>query len=262
MSGKRITGLHKGLQILSCFGPKKESLSAREIAEALAAPPSTVYRYLDTLIEDGFLTRNRGSGTYRLGYMLLHLGNQVSQSVGFLEIAKPHLSNLSRRFDETVLLMVRSGERVVCLDMKETSRPIRLNMKIGTVLPLYAGASSKVLLAYQPEEFIKDYLKKSVLKKVAPNTILSKEELLTDLKKILRQGFAVTEQDVSPGVIGIAAPIFDAGGAIVASFVLAGPVERLGSREEELVPAVVESARAASRELGYRSEKGSNQTEV
>jgi len=257
MARKRITGLHKGLQILSCFGPQKESLSAREIAEIFGVPPSTVYRYLDTLIEDGFLTRNRKNGTYRLGYMLLHLGNQVSQSVGFLEITKPHLSDLSRRFDETVLLMVRSGGRVVCLDMKETSKPIRLNMKIGTVLPLYAGASSKVLLAYQPEQFIKDYLKDVVIKKVAPNTILSKDELLTDLKKILMRGFAVTRQDVSPGVMGIAAPIFDAGGAIVASFVLAGPVERLDSREGELVPAVVESARAASRDLGYRSEESS-----
>lgn len=257
MTGKRIAGLHKGLQILSCFGPRRESLSAREIAESLAVPPSTVYRYLDTLIEDGFLIKNRDTGAYRLGFMLLHLGNQVSQSVGFLEIIKPHLSDLSRSLDETVMLMVRSGERVVCVDMKETSKPIRLNMKIGTVIPLYAGASSKVLLAFQPEGFIRDYLKKATLRRVAPNTIISKEKLRADLIKIRRQGFAVAEQEVSPGVFGVAAPVFEASGAIVASFVLAGPVERLGAREEELVPAVRESARAASRNLGYGSEKDS-----
>jgi DNA-binding IclR family transcriptional regulator len=154
--------------------------------------------------------------------------------------------------DETVMLMVRSGKLVVCLDLKETNKPIRLNMQIGTIIPLYAGASSKVLLAYQSNGFIDDYLSKVTIDKVAPNTITSKRKLLADLKKIRRQGYSIANQEVNPNVAGIASPVFNATGDIVDSIVVAGPSDRLIPRQKKYVSAIVESAREASRDLGFK----------
>lgn len=253
MTKKRISGLHKGLQILGCFSQQNYTLTAKEIAKELSVPPSTVYRYIDTLIEDGFLIKDSKNNGYRLGYVLLHFGNLVSQSIDFVQTIKPYISELSYRYNETVMLMVLSGERVVCIDKKETSKPIRFSIQIGTVLPLYAGASSKVLLAYQDKEFRENYLEKVSLDKVAPNTITSKQALLDNLENILCEGHAIADQEVNQGVAGIAAPVFNAGGKIVASIVLAGPSDRLIPNQEDLVKAVVASSKEASRGIGYQN---------
>jgi DNA-binding IclR family transcriptional regulator len=255
MPKKPISGLKRGLDILGCFDAKRDSLSAKEIAEKMGVPPSTLYRYLDTLLDNGFLARNRESATYRLGFMLLHLGNLVAQGTDLVGIMRPFLKELSERCDESTLLMVLSGWQAVCVAKKETTKLIKLSPQIGLVLPLYAGASSKILLAFQSPSFVDEYLRHTRMKKLTPFTHSTPEKLKAELGKIRKDGYVVSDQEVNLDVAGIAAPVFDANGTVVASVVVAGPSERLIPSKEYFIKNLKEICERASSELGFRRGK-------
>jgi DNA-binding IclR family transcriptional regulator len=187
--------------------------------------------------------------------MLLRLGDLVSRGTDFIEIIRPFLIELSDRCEETTMLMVLSGRRALCLAKKETSRLIRLSPQVGLTLPLYAGASSKVLLAHQSSSYINDYLSNTKIRKITPFTTPSIDKLNDEIKKIQKQGYSLCDQDVNIGLTGIAAPILDAKEKVVASFVVAGPRDRILKDKVKIIKILKELCARASFELGSR---GSN----
>ena len=247
-----VSSLKKGLDVLKCFNPETDALSAKDISKGLCVPTSTIYRYLDTLLDSGFLRKDSDNTKYRLGYRLLRLGDYVSQGMDFVETARPFLNELSDRCEETTLLMVLSGRRSLCLAKKETKRLIRLSPQIGLTLPLYAGASSKVLLAFQLPSFINEYLSSTKIKKMTPFTTLSTTALRKELEQIRTDRYSICDQDVSPGLAGIAAPVFDAKGNVVSSLVVAGPSERILQNRAAIIAQLKKLCAKASDALGYR----------
>jgi DNA-binding IclR family transcriptional regulator len=253
MGTKQISGLKKGLEILCCFDSDHHALYAKEIAEELGLPPSTIYRYLDTLVSTGFLNRSSEDRKYRLGYLLVHLGETVASKMSFADVVKPHMDGLSSACRETVLLLVRSGPKAVCVAKKESLDLIKVSLEIGLVLPLHGGSSSKVLLAYQSDAFVDEYLENNELRNLTDFTITDKKVLREELQRIRSQGYALSDQEVNPGVGGIAAPVFDNKGRILASLAVAGPNERVIRNKSSIIPHLKEFAGKASQDLGYHS---------
>jgi len=248
-----ISSLEKALHILSSFDFNNQVFSAQAISDRLNIPLSTTYRYLETLKERGFLLRNPVTKNYELGFMLFRLGNIVSSRMKLTETIFPHMKSLSSLSDETVLLTVISGLEVVCIERIETQRLIKLTLERGSSLPLHAGASSKILLAFQEDSFVDSMLKKTVLTKFTDNTITDPDLLKKDLKKIRKGGFSFSDQEVDLGAIAIGAPIFDHKGKVVAGLTVAGPRERINSMKKgRLIQLVKENAKRASYDLGYR----------
>jgi DNA-binding IclR family transcriptional regulator len=254
MAKKHISSLKKGIDILRCFSAENEALTAKEISKKIGVPASTIYRYLDTLLNNGFLAKNSDS-KYRLGFMLLRLGDLVSRGTDFLEIIRPFLIELSDRCEETTMLMVLSGRRALCIAKKETTRLIRLSPQVGLTLPLYAGASSKVLLALQSSSFISDYLSNTKIKKLTPFTTPSIDKLGEEIIEIQKKGYSLCDQDVSIGLTGIAAPILDAKEKVVASLVVAGPRDRILKDRVSITKILKELCTNASFDLGSRGSK-------
>jgi DNA-binding IclR family transcriptional regulator len=254
MAKKNITGLKKGAEILRCFDLEHLSLSAKEIAQRVRIPQGSIYRYLDTLYDCGLLIRDPDSRKYRLGYLLLQMGNIVSASMDLVGVVTPHINDLSAVCGETSLLSMRSGWRTVCVGKKETDKWIKVSLEIGQSLPLHAGAASKILLAYEAPSFIEEYLSGDELVKLTESTTTDPHILRKQLDATRKEGFVFADEDVNIGVAAISAPIFDAKGRIAASLTVAGPSERIIRNKSKLIKSVKDKAAEASFALGYRRE--------
>lgn len=211
----RNTTADRAIDVLLLFDLSTPVLSAGEIGERLSMSRSTTYRYLQSLRASNLLEEDTARGGFRLGPRVFELARIARQGLGLSEIALPVMDDLCREIDETVLLTRRSGTMVVCLERVETTHPIRVSYERGHLLPLHAGAPSKVLLAFEdPANIDVDAL--GELQRFTENTITDPDALRAELVRIREQGYALSTGEVDAGVRGIAAPVFGADGKIAA----------------------------------------------
>lgn len=249
------TSFARGLQILLTVADRG-AIRADELAGLLETPLSTVYRYLKTLAEFGFVER-RGS-EYRLGPRLLIGGPNVT-SAALVRAASPVLRMLSDETGETALLLRRTGVSAVCLDAAEPPRRLRVMIEPGSVLPLQAGAGPRVLLAYAPPEVLDEVLAAGPIQPAAApqpaGAAQAGTELTQDaaglreaLAQIVASRIARSEGELDPGVVALAVPVLRADG-IAAALVVCGPEARCGlawrARVARLLPEAARTIVAA-----------------
>jgi DNA-binding IclR family transcriptional regulator len=242
---KLVSSLQKGLDILCCFGFDEETFSARKISRRLNIPLSTTYRYLETLEERGFLTKDSDNENYRLEFMFFQVGDISSLQMNLVNVAVPHMKSLASLSGETVLLTIISGWKTLCIERIEASNRVKFTLERGSSLPLHAGAPSKILLAYQKDSFIDYFLKNVVLTKYTYNTITDPILLRKELRTIREQGFALSKEEVDLGAFAIAAPVFYNKGKVAAGIAVGGPAERVDN--ENKLPLIQMVKNAADR---------------
>ena len=246
--------LDKTLRLLSLFGSESPEWGVTEMSDHSGLPKSTVYRILRVLLKHEFLAQDPVSKRFRLGLGALELGHHAYQGLDLRDFALPVLSAAAEKSGETVTLQVlnQSRDRVVCIERVQQSSGLHLIMDIGNTAPLHAGASSRALLAFMPDEEIEVVLS-SALEALTPHTIISPEQLRTELQQVRDNGYAVSFEETDLGAAGVAVPIFDARGAAVASITIAGPVTRL-NRETyaKYAELAIEAAATIIRAQGLR----------
>lgn len=216
------TSFARGLRLLLTISDRGE-IRADELSTIVDMPLSSVYRYLRTLAEFGFVDRR--DGRYRLGPRLsIGSGSKVT-SQRLVRIADPVLRLLAEETGESVIVMRRVGLSAVCLHQVESPEPLRVAIEPGTMMSLHAGAPARVLLAYAPIEILDEVLLTGI-PPVAAGT-LSEPELRASLEEILRTGFATSEDEFVTGSVAIAVPIMRDDG-IVAVLAVTGPANRCG----------------------------------
>jgi len=249
---KSFTSLEKTIDILCSFDMEHQDRSAYEIYRHLNMPLSTTYKYLDMLLRKGFVSKDPDTKKFSLGLTIFKMGNLVAAKMTVLNIATPHINSLSKRSGETVILTVVHGWEALCVEEIESPKMVKLTIKRGATIPLHAGASQKILLAYQDDAFIDDMIKGRGLAVLNENTITDLAELEKELKSIRDQGYAMSDSEVDSGAGAVAAPIFDHRGKLVAGLTIAGPRDRIcGKSRQKLIDTVIESAKRISSDLGY-----------
>jgi DNA-binding IclR family transcriptional regulator len=157
------------------------------------------------------------SGKYQLGFGVLALSDLRLRQTDLRTSAAPHLRLLRDELNETVVLCIRVGDDRVHIDVFEATRPVRRVAYVGERIPLYAGAAGKVLLAaMDPQEF-EDYLVRTRLDEMGPNTITSADELRRQVQRTRQTGYATGRAERAEEGAGIAVPIFGRSGNVVAA---------------------------------------------
>jgi len=223
------------------FDQSHPELGISEVAKALGIHRSIAYRLLVTLQRRGFLTRSEKSGRFRLGIKIVELANIVLANIDLRRIAHPLLVRLAQEAEESAFLTVVDNNESVCLDVVESRLPVRVTLTIGGRYPLYAGASNKVLLAYQPPEKVEAIIAQG-LQPITPHTITDPERLRQDLAAIRQQGWAYSVGELTPEVAAIAVPIKDSNDGLVAALSIAGLASRF---TEDRIPRLLELTRRA-----------------
>ncbi len=249
MDTTAVKTLDRLVEVLDCFTTEQTTWSLTDLTLRLNVPKSTLHRFLTGLEAHGILRRTPDDKKWRLGYRLVMWGSIAAESTTLRDLAKPILHELVKTSGETAILTVYYGGEVVCIDKCETLHPIRLQMAIGTRRYAHAGASSKVLMAYLPEEEIQAIIRERGLPKLCTNTITDLDALRSELARIRTQGYAASVEETDPGAWGIATPIRDWRGQVVGAIGVAGPTMRYTA---EKVQQYVTLCRQAAEEISVR----------
>lgn len=242
----------KTLALLDLFSINPAQ-TASEIAKNAQLPLSTAFRLLTTLANLNFIEIDPATRKYRLGLKLLELGHIVAQQLDLPSLALPILHDLMQKAGETSHLSIRDGNEGVFISKVETLHNIRLHTPLGRRVPLYAGASMKVLLAFQPQSDIDAYIAQFAMRPLTDKTITDPARLLESLETIRRNGYAVSFSEQSQGAAGVAAPVRDQSGQVVAGVTISGPEQRF-TKEKVMFFAqlVLEATATLSGRLGWK----------
>ncbi|MEN9715123.1 MAG: HTH-type transcriptional regulator KipR [Actinomycetota bacterium] len=192
------------LSILAAFEGSNRPLTVSEIAEKTGLATSTTYRMVGDLEAWGALAKN-SDGSYQVGVRIWELGQHAGVSQRE-QIVRPYLQDLFDLVHENVHMAVRQGARALYVDKIYGSRKVPMISRVGSKLPLHATAVGRVLLAAEPDWFIKAYLDKKL---VAPTekTLHEGESLRKELRQVSRQGYALTLEQMRLGASSIAVPV-------------------------------------------------------
>lgn len=246
---ERNSTADRALAILDLFTEARSVLTASQVSEHLGVARSTAYRYLQSLVQARYLTETVGG--YSLGLKVLELARVARKGLDVGRISQPVMVQIAREFGETVLLTRRVGDSIVCIEREEPEgQRLHVSYEPGTIMPINAGASAHVLLAWLPDEEVNSLLASRPLRAFTPNTLTDPKSLLERLHRIRERGYALSVSELDPEVLGVAAPIFDSSGTVRAAISMAGLTSRMDPNEYETIAArIVEAARGISERL-------------
>ena len=252
---RKLQTVDNALRLLMHLARARGPVGVTQLSRELGLGKSVVHSLLSTLKARRFVEQDPDS-SYRLGYQLLVLGESVQGEMGIRRLALPVMRELVDYAQEAGYLMVPGRNVGILLDRVDPDNEVRVTMEIGQVSDLHAGASSKAILAFLSPGEIEEYIRETGLPRITRDTTTDPQELREELAEIRRRGYSYSEQQLFEGIAGLAAPVLDRHGRVVASVGLASLIQRLRPRREELAPAVMDAAGQISRSLGHRVRSG------
>jgi DNA-binding IclR family transcriptional regulator len=236
------------LAVLTAFSFNDPVLGVSELGRRVNLPKSTVHRLLGILVHEGFVERTPDD-RYRLSLKLYEIGQEVVSTRVLRQVGHVPLEKLHNDTGEATHLAVLSGTDVVYLDRLESPHMMGVFTKIGRRRAAHATSSGKVLLAFGSQADL-DEVVKAGLPRLGPRTITTRTRLNQALAEVRKVGYALSTDESAPGVVSIAAPIFDREGACVAAVSVAGTLIRMPSEQHpKLVRMVVKTAAEISKAL-------------
>lgn len=242
-----IQSLIRAIDVLEVLKVPEKSFSLAELSEALSLPPSTIHRILKTFCSKNYVTRDEKTHLYQLGPALISLGMAATHNAKLRNAAPPILNKLSAMTGEDAFLVILAGYKGLVLEKAEGPNNLKVIEKFGGEIDLHCGAIRKSLLAFQPDSFIREFIEHG-LSRHADNTITNPKALISDLKKIRKDGIAVSRGEYIRDAMGIGAPVLGRSGAIVASLGIIAPISRV---DDQRIPVLKKDVKQCSMELSY-----------
>jgi DNA-binding IclR family transcriptional regulator len=219
-----------------------------EINEALGLPKTTIHRLCETLEEQGYLTRDLDGRRFTPGGRLQELATATLSSQRVRAARLSIMRALSGAIGETCNVTIPQGDTMLYLDRVESKWPLRIQLGVGSRVPLYCTASGKLYLSTLTKAYRERYLANVPLERLAPNTITDQDELDDELATIRKQGYSIDNQEFIEAMVAIAVPLTEANGRLFGTLAVHGPVPRLTvERSLEFLPKLRASAKELSR---------------
>jgi len=244
--------LSHAIQLMDCFSKDKPYLGVREVARMTGLSTSTTGRTLSSLKGVGLLMQDTETRKYTLAGKVLAWAEVYSATLDVRRVAQPFIYDIQRLTGETVSLYILEGTERVCVERLESEENVRVVARVGRYIPLHAGSAGKLFLAYLPEEKREDLLANEPRKVFTPFTITDPDELRTQCERILEQGFALSHGEWTVDASGVAAPIFNQRGQMIAALTISGPTQRFTEEKiEQVTKTCIRTANQISRLLGF-----------
>lgn len=204
-SGERL------LAILGLFSEDHPEWTPEEMMRALGFSRPTLYRYLKTLKDAGYLVSLPQAG-YTLGPRVTELDFLMHRSDPLIAASGPHLRELAETFTGSAFVVRFYGQRMLCIASEVSAPEPRSSYPRGRPMPIGKGAVSRAIVAFLPprerSSLVSDYLDAFVTSGIGP----TKDAVLAELKRVRRDRVAVAHGEVTPGLVGVASPILSGDG--------------------------------------------------
>ncbi|MFI2374802.1 IclR family transcriptional regulator [Streptomyces sp. NPDC018964] len=236
------------LSVLAAFDHAHPALTLTDISRRAGLPLTTAHRLVGELARWGALERD-ASGAYHVGLRLWEVAALAPRGLALRQVALPYLEDLYEATHENVQLAVRDGREVVYTEWLSGRSAVGVRIRVGARWPLHATGVGLVLLAHSGSGFQEEYCA-GPLAAFTPYTITEPEVLRRVLAEVRRSGVAVSDRQVTPDALSVAAPVRGPDGTVTAAVSVVVP--RSDARIPALVPALRLAALGISRALGRR----------
>ena len=247
----------KTMKILECLS-HDQSFGITELAALVSANgnslrmnKSTVYRFLTSLKELGFVRQDSETEKYSLTLKLFEIGMSVLDRLELWREAQPIIKEIARLTGETVHLATLDESSLVYLGKIESARTLRVSMmsRVGRSAPTYCTGLGKALLAHLPAERVSEILKREKVVRYTARTLTRRPDLDRELASIREKGYAIDNEEHEIGVRCVAAPIRDNRDMVCAAVSVSVPTVRLPDEE---IPRYRDIVLHAAEEISLR----------
>lgn len=230
----KVKSLQKALEILNCF-TRKSSWGVTEISELLDLNKSNVHNILSTFKAMNYLDQDPESGKYKLGLSVYSLCYSLGESLSIGSIAAPYLQELADFAKERVYLAIPHEDEIIYVNSAYPKADIGLMRTIiGEHAKMHCTGLGKAMLAFLPPEQQQAYMA-NPLQSYTEYTITDKGQLLAELEKVRRQGYAVDNMEHEFGIKCVAVPILSRNHQVVAAVSISGPSLRFDEGKIEVL---------------------------
>ena len=252
---KKNQSLGKALQIFEVLASHAAPLRLQDLAHELKMPESTLLRFLNTMIDYGYVSREDHTSRYSLTLKLAQLGSRVHSNYPFQKVIHPYLEEVSRELQEPVSLSVERDGSVVYIDTVDgPDHMLRTLQRIGKVAPMHSTGAGKVLLLNYSRPLLEGYVESKGLPAFTEHTITTSKEFLAEINTVKQRGFAYDNQECEIGVRCVAFPIKDFSGKNIAAISVSAPITRLSpEKEERVIQVLQEVSLRVSEKLGWKA---------
>lgn len=248
-----VPAVGRALLLMERIARQRLPMSATQLASELALPKSSVHGLCNTLLHHGYLRRHADGG-FLIGSRVMGLAEafiadtHVAQEFGAL------FQEIRLATDESVILSVLNGTDSVYVAVRNSSRPLGLAFNVGVRLPSYLSGSGKATLAFLPQETLRRMFPDGPLATLTGKGPADTRQLFEELAVIRARGYSIDDEGVRAGVLSFGAPVFDAGGHVVAGVAMCinkGTLDAAALERHRL--ALLDVAQRLTRRLGGRT---------
>lgn len=253
--GYAVGTVHRAVSMLAALADAGGPVRISELAQRVHLAPSTTHRLLHLLMNEGLVQWSAKTHSYSIGAELYRIASRVVSNVGIGDLALGHLQRLAQQFGETALLglYVPLHPALSFVARADGPHALQYRLPMNQPLSLLRGASGKSVLAFLPEAVSDRAFRVDALFSTTNITPMPSRQLLAQsLRRIRKDGYAITEGDRLPGAQGVAVPIFDAKG-VAGCICITAPKSRVNKTlVQSMLRETLREAAALSEVLGAR----------
>lgn len=239
----------KALEVLDQVATYGRPVRFSELLDASPFPKATLYRFVQTLTNQGMLAFDPDRGTYAPGVRLVRLAHAAWQQASLAPIARAHIDLLSADVGETVHLAQLDAAQVIYVDKRNAADPVQMYSQAGKVGPAYCTGVGKAMIAYLPDAELAEVLAQQSYHRFTDQTHTTAESLRAELADIRANGYGFDREEHEPGIICIAVPILTETARVLGALSVTSTTTRTNlAGLESLVPRIKTTADAISRE--------------
>ena len=247
---ERIPTSLRVLRVLETLAEAGQPLSIQAIGTKLGLAKPTIYRLCSTLLDEGYLIREFETGYVRPAAKTVTLGNGLVSASRINWVRKQVLTVLSKSVGETCNVAVPEGTGMIYLERVETQWPLRIQLPIGTQVPMHCTASGKLFLSTLPKRKRLELINVLEMETMAKNTISNADTLIEETELISAQGFATDDEEFMDGLVALAVPVRDPNGHFCAALAFHAPVIRMDiTKAKSYLEFMQQAARRLEREV-------------
>jgi len=253
--GSAVKTVAKVLDLLEHVAAAKRAVSISELAVMTRINVSTAHRLMQTLARRNYVEQDPATRAYRLGPRVLELGSAYAGSLDLIGAARPRIEELRDRAGETVHLAILSDRDVVEICTAASRQVVTVSRGTGRRDPAHCTATGKVLLAFLPPGELERFFATGPLQKLTPQSITDRDELIAELERVRKNGYAIDNEELCADLCCIGVPVRNPSGRTAAALSLAMPKVRFHSRKvSEWVEMLTETSARISSALALSGE--------
>lgn len=257
-----IQSLSRGLQLLDIIAQQPHGVTVKWLSVAADIPLSTCYHLVKTLIDEGYVEKDRSTQFYKLSYKIAYLHNQLRLDCTIPDLIARLSQEVVDRLRETTYIAKWEHDEVIIQHISEGNQAVKVRtLYVGYREHAFMHALGKAILAHIPTHTLQHYGRMHPPESRTPHSLKTFAEITAELRVTRNRGYSLDEEEWEQGVCCIGAPIFQYDGRIWGSVAISMPRNRYDASDLATVRYVQHQAQAMSAHLGYPNSTGGRRLE-